>query len=73
MLLGPILLCPIIPSHLPSLSLCLSLSHSLTQQDLYGVRSDLGNLLKALGQLDAAKVRATVYCALCDNQIHCDN
>ena len=31
------------------------LSLSLSQ-DLYGVRSDLGNLLKALGQLDGAKV-----------------
>ena len=61
------------PSLSPPLSLSLSLPLSPTQQDLYGVRSDLGNLLKALGQLDAAKVRATVYCALCDNQIHCDN
>ena len=26
-------------------------------QDLYGVRSDLGNLLKALGRLEEAKVR----------------
>ena len=25
-------------------------------QDLYGVRSDLGNLLKALGRLEEAKV-----------------
>ena len=29
-------------------------------QDLYCVRSDLGNLLKALGRLDEAKVRKTV-------------
>lgn len=28
----------------------------LNQQDLYCVRSDLGNLLKALGRLDEAKV-----------------
>ena len=28
-----------------------------TFQDLYCVRSDLGNLLKALGRLDEAKVR----------------
>ncbi|RWR98800.1 O-glycosyltransferase-like protein, partial [Dinothrombium tinctorium] len=27
--------------------------------DLYCVRSDLGNLLKALGRLDEAKVRAS--------------
>ena len=31
--------------------------HSLSLQDLYCVRSDLGNLLKALGRLDEAKVR----------------
>ncbi len=30
---------------------------SLTTQDLYGVRSDLGNLFKALGRLEDAKVR----------------
>lgn len=29
---------------------------SLFSQDLYCVRSDLGNLLKALGRLDEAKV-----------------
>lgn len=29
-------------------------------QDLYCVRSDLGNLLKALGRLDEAKVRTTL-------------
>ena len=28
-------------------------------QDLYGVRSDLGNLLKALGRLEEAKVEIT--------------
>ena len=33
----------------------LHLSHIF--QDLYCVRSDLGNLLKALGRLDEAKVR----------------
>ena len=31
----------------------------LNSQDLYGVRSDLGNLFKALGRLEDAKVRHT--------------
>ena len=30
--------------------------HFMLLQDLYCVRSDLGNLLKALGRLDEAKV-----------------
>lgn len=32
-------------------------------QDLYCVRSDLGNLLKALGRLDEAKVNTILFCA----------
>ena len=43
----------------PSL-LSLSLSLSLIQ-DLYGVRSDLGNLFKALGRLEDAKVSVRGY------------
>ena len=39
----------------------------LNSQDLYGVRSDLGNLFKALGRLEDAKVghtdRQTVWLA----------
>lgn len=31
----------------------------LNSQDLYGVRSDLGNLFKALGRLEDAKVGRT--------------
>ena len=34
-------------------------------QDLYCVRSDLGNLLKALGRLDEAKVKACVTFVNC--------
>ena len=35
----------------------LCLTATFLRQDLYCVRSDLGNLLKALGRLDEAKVR----------------
>ena len=35
------------------------LDKSFSFQDLYCVRSDLGNLLKALGRLDEAKVWST--------------
>lgn len=39
--------------------ICVSNSLTVSFQDLYCVRSDLGNLLKALGRLDEAKVRTT--------------
>jgi len=35
---------------------CFIARHDAMLQDLYCVRSDLGNLLKALGRLDEAKV-----------------
>lgn len=38
--------------------------HYLSSQDLYCVRSDLGNLLKALGRLDEAKVRTNLCYSL---------
>ena len=38
-------------------NICLLLTFHLNLQDLYCVRSDLGNLLKALGRLDEAKVK----------------
>ena len=34
-------------------------------QDLYGVRSDLGNLYKALGRLEEAKVRTCAHVCVC--------
>ena len=34
-------------------------------QELYGVRSDLGNLLKALGRLEEAKVTSLYYLPSC--------
>lgn len=40
--------------------LLFSLSLSLSQ-DLYGVRSDLGNLYKALGRLEDAKVNNNTH------------
>ena len=44
---------------LTHISLTPSLPPSLPPQDLYGVRSDLGNLYKALGRLEDAKVMKT--------------
>ena len=54
--LSILLLFSLSPSPPPPPSL--SLPHSCTQ-DLYGVRSDLGNLYKALGRLEDAKVKNT--------------
>lgn len=42
-------------------------------QDLYCVRSDLGNLLKALGRLEEAKVcyRGLAFVSVCCSYFHC--